>query len=130
MSENIFEKASKLGLTYQTSKGIFNTDDLWKFDKEFLNSLAITLHSNLEKSTVSFITSSKESYETSCDRLRLQILKHIIEDKLNEEKEQFEVSEKLRKKENLLRILNEKQTDSLKDKSIEELQKEIEELGL
>lgn len=79
---NIFERASRLGLVFETERGPVSTEHLWSMpltsrDGFDLDTTARSVHKDLtEISSVSFV-SDKPSLGQQRNELRLSILKHI-----------------------------------------------------
>jgi hypothetical protein len=128
MERNIFEDATRVGLRFKSRIGIINTEDLWNLKLQDLDDIAKELRKELKDSEVeSFITES--SKETKLLELQFEVVKHIILKRLDEKRQAEEKVSKLEKKRQIMAILEEKQTSSLRDKSIEELQQELEQLA-
>jgi hypothetical protein len=130
----IFEKASRLKLRFETSRGLISAEDLWDLPltsntgKVNLDDIARGLHSQLKNdSNVSFVHLDRKSDETI--QLRFDIVKHVIDSRLEENKANLQARDNAAKKQKLLEILAEKQDGDLKNKSADELQKLIAELG-
>jgi hypothetical protein len=124
---NIFEKASREKLRFQTTKGFVTTEDLWDLSLDSLDNIAIATREKLEKaSTKSFV--AKKTTGNKKLELELEVLKHVITDKV----EKIEAAKFRSKNQAELATLEalaaEKQMENLKSLSIEDLQKRIEEL--
>ena len=124
---NIFEQASRKGTRFQMVKGLVTTEDLWKFDLETLDNLAVDYAKKLgETSSQSFIKTKTAANETL--QLQFDIVKHIIDVKLKEKEDRKTRAEKQEKRELLQDLMKRKTIAELEGKSIEELQKEIDAL--
>ena len=130
--KNIFERVSKLKLRFNTSKGQITTEDLWDLPLTSprgvsLDAVAKVVYTQLEQTPVkSFVT--KTTRTNSELSLKFDIVKHIIDVKLAErDAKELEATNKARKN-LILETIQEKKISELKDKSVEELQKELEEL--
>lgn len=123
----MFEKATRLDLTFKSPIGTLIVQDLWKLPLEVLDSIARDLYKSIkEEGEISFIEES--SSKTQLNELRLDIVKHIIACKLQEKKDAVDAKDKADRKQTILALLREKQVEGLKSKSEEELLKELEEL--
>lgn len=85
---------------------------------ESLNTLAVGLNEQLQKSSVSFISTEKK--DTTL-QLKFDVAKHVIDVRLKERDEAKDASERSAKKQVILEILAKKKNAELEGKSIEEL---------
>lgn len=122
----MFEKASRVKLRYSTNRGVLSVEDLWDLSLEQLDPIAINLNKRLKESqTESFIkTRTKDATE-----LKFNIVKHIIDVKLQEQEERIVAAEKKAKRQKILDLMAKKQDAELESKSYEELAKELEALS-
>lgn len=124
---NIFERAARTKLRFSSVVGDLSTEQLWdlpltaKGSRVSLDNLAKAVNRELKSSEEeSFVeTPSKADSEM---RLRLDILKHIIADKLARKEAADKRAEKAAEKEKLLRLLERKQEEALEELSAEELE--------
>lgn len=126
MTMNIFGKATKEKVRFQTQSGTVTVEDLWdlplqsKTNKVCLDDIAKQLHKEIKDSEeVSFVSSS--SPKNSLLELKFDIVKHIIGVKVEENQKTREAIAQKQQREQILSILAEKESESLKNKSIEEL---------
>lgn len=93
----MFEKASRIKLRYSTNRGVLSVEDLWDLSLEQLDPIAINLSKRLKESqTESFIkTRTKDTTEL---KLKFNIVKHIIDVKLQEQEERTVAAEKKAKR--------------------------------
>lgn len=134
MTMNIFEKASKIGLRFESGKGQLTVEDLWNLKLKgtglSLDSLAIKLDSEikqLSETTVSFV-SKTSNVNLEIPTLKLDILKHIITVKLEEAAVKASEQEVKDKKQTLLKLLETKQQEKLMNKTEEEILEELSKL--
>lgn len=87
---NIFEQASRKGLRFTTIRGVQSTDDLWHMplqsqDGFDLDNLAKKLKAELNAVTIdeSFVVTTENPIKVELT-LKLEIIKHIIDVKLQE----------------------------------------------
>ena len=126
---DIFEKATREFLRFDTKAGSLATEDLWSCSLTFLDSLAVGLKRTLDQEQVSFLGNEKKDKNLQLIQLRFDIVLHIINTKLQEEQEMASAAEKKAKRDKRLELLADKEYFELAEKSKEELLKEIEELS-
>lgn len=127
MSEdNLFIRASKQKLRFATNKGQLSTEDLWDLSLEDLDRLAVKANSAKETSTMTFIR--KRDAKATENNLRFDILKFIIDSKLNDQDVAAKRAETIARKELLKGLLEKKKLEDLSNLSADEIQKKIEEL--
>ena len=127
----MFEQASKLKFRFVTQKGNLTTEDLWDLPLSStgvsLDSIAIELNKKIkDNSQESFV--AKKTNINSILELKLDILKHIINCRQLAIEEENNAEDRKRKKEQIMNIIADKEDDSLKDKSVKDLQKMLNEL--
>jgi hypothetical protein len=130
---SIFERASRLKLTYSTPKGLLSFQDLWDLPlqsttgKANLDDIARDLFKQLKSDdNVSFVESSHKADELT--QLMFDVAKHIIDVRLAERAAAKDKAERAEKKQKLLALIADKQDESLKSMSLEDLQKMVAEL--
>lgn len=122
--EKIFERATRLKIRYQTQNGILMVEDLWDLPldskvKASLNSIAIQLNRQIKDSgEESFIGKSKVDPVL---QLKFDIVKYVIDTKLSEAEDKANALAKKQYNEKILKLIDEKEEEALKDKSPEEL---------
>lgn len=123
----MFEQASKLKLRFKHSSGLLSTEDLWDLSLNQLDTIAKAINKELrETEEPSFISNSTTQNKTLT--LKLDILKHIIKFKLEQQQQQQDLKDKQAKREQIMHILAQKQQQSLENLSEEELIKQLESL--
>lgn len=124
----MFEKATRMKLRFTTSRGVLSVEDMWELPLTSLDSIAIALNKKLKESqTESFIkTRTKDTTELE---LKFNIVKHIIDVKLQEQEERVAAAERKAKRQKILDLMAKKQDAELESKSYEELAKELEALS-
>ena len=126
----MFEKASRQNLMFETTKGTLNVTDLWrlpltsnKIGVVNLYDIAKALHVKLRDDVqISFVDTDKTVVESE-DSLRFEIVKHIINVRLAEQKEEQSRCEKAAKKQQVLGVLAQKEVNDLMSLPIDELRK-------
>lgn len=127
----MFEKATREKLRFVTTRGLISTEDLWDLPLESvtnpsLDKVAIELSDQIAKTVAkSFVRANKK--DDILD-MKLEIVKHIISVKIEEAAQRKLAANNKERKELLLDVLAEKQTDELKQKSAKEIEKEIKKL--
>jgi hypothetical protein len=130
----MFDIATRQKLRFVTSRGVLTVEDLWDLPltsatgKANLDDLAIALHQELKTTTdvVSFV--NEEAKPDSTVKLRFDIIKHIIDVRKKENADAANARKRAELKQQLLAVLERKQTAGLEALSEEELRKKISEL--
>ncbi|MHA1302118.1 MAG: hypothetical protein ACTSPI_00250 [Candidatus Heimdallarchaeaceae archaeon] len=129
----MFEKTTRLKLRFETVRGNVTAEDLWDMpllsrDNFNLDTVARVLHKEVKESDeISFVKSSSNS-KAALLELRFDIVKHVIATKLKESEAREAFVVKKEKKDFLLRLIKDKKEDAFKDKSVDDLEKELENL--
>lgn len=121
---NNFEKATRLRLRFETSRGNLNVEDLWRLPLAELDKLAVALNKQLKESSEESFIKAK-SKDNKLLELRFDIVKHIIETLLSEDEEKKKAADKRAKREQLLELIAKKKNQELEGKSLEELEAEL-----
>lgn len=125
--DNIFEKAAKQKLRFETSKGLLATEDLFDLSLNSLDTLAKATNKKLkEESEESFIT-TKTTKNTE-NELKLELLKYVIEYKINLAERSKARADRRAELEVLETLVREKKVEAVKSMSIDDIQKKILEL--
>jgi len=119
-----FEKASQAKLRFNSNYGILTTEDLWDLSLDGLDSLAKSVNKDYKASQEESFIKTKTPGSTTLE-LKLEILKRVIEVKLEEKEAKKSAAEKRAKKQRLLEVLAKKQDASLESKSEEEILAEL-----
>lgn len=117
---NIFEKANKIGLRFNTDVGMLSVEDLWHLPLEALDALAVGLKMELNKQdTESFIKATRKPNHL---QLRFDIAKSVIDSRLEDMENAKKTMERKKTKEKIMEIIAAKQDSALQEKSLEELE--------
>lgn len=126
----MFEKASRLKLRFETSKGLVTVEDLWDLPlssstgKANLDDVARSLHNQLKnEEDISFV--NPETKENMPMKLGFEIVKHIISVKLAEKVAREQAEANREKKQKIMAIIEQKQDTALSAMSLEELNKMV-----
>lgn len=123
---NIFEVAVR-GKFRFPFKGLISVEDLFDLSVENLDSIFKTLNSQLKQVQEESLLNTKTKEDKELDT-KIEIVKYIVNVKLEERELRNKVKEKKEQKQKILEILSNKQEESLQNKSVDELQKMLEEL--
>jgi membrane glycosyltransferase len=126
---NIFEAASRKGLTFPSDRGLLTTDQLWHLSLPALDKVARKVNADLkgvteESFVATVVNPNKATYE-----LQLEVAKHIIAAKLAEAEDRKTAAAKAERRRKLTEALDAKEDEELGNKSREELAAEIAALG-
>ena len=117
-----FKSASQQKLRFQTNKGLLSTEQLWDLSLEELDALAVSLEAKVEESgRKSFLV--KTSEKSRIAKLRFDVALDVLNTKVEEAQDAATALENKRHNEKIITLIAEKQDESLKGKSVEELEK-------
>ncbi len=129
---NIFERASKQRIRFETSKGRLTCEDLWDLPLKTrtksvdLNALAQYYNKLIKEDTeVDFVDTEKKDPEYTTNKLKFEIILHIIKSKKETADKAAKAMEIKEEKELLLRLIEEKENETLKSLSLDELKKRV-----
>lgn len=121
----MYKQASKIKLRFETPKGLLNVEQLWGLKESQLKELILDAKSKLVKvedfEDLSFL--DLVSKENELDKLRFDILVDIYKTKQEAVNKQKEMQENKMYNAMIDEIIAEKQNESLKSLSVEELLK-------
>lgn len=129
-TQNIFEYATRNKLRFASPRGELSVEQLWDIplrsrDGFDLNAIAKSVSKMIKEVTEeNFVETTKTVRHIKLE-IALELVKHVIETKLGEEKAAETRAANKQKKEKLLAILAEKQDGKLSALSEKELQKQI-----
>jgi hypothetical protein len=130
-----FEMATRLKLRFESPIGPLSVEDLWDLPltsknerNANLDNIARFYHHRMNNSDdVSFVEQEKKSDETIT--MQFEVVKAIIDYRLAERKARAEENERKEKKQQLLAIISERKTKTLReDTPLEELEKMVADL--
>lgn len=122
---SIFEQGTRAKLRFTTPNGMLGIEDLWDLPltsrRANLDDIARYLDAELKSSaSVSFV---KEVSETNAaTKLAFDIVLHIINVKISEQKAASLAADNREKKQRIMAIIEQKQAEALSASSIEDLQ--------
>lgn len=125
MSE--FEKASRLKLRFDTSKGLLSTEDLWDLPLTSLRSLSLDdvakgLYRQLQELQTPSFVNAKDNRDT-VTQLRFDIVQRVIKIRVAELAKADEQRIKQEKKQQILALISQKESEQLAGQSLEDLRK-------
>jgi hypothetical protein len=127
----MFEKASRLKLRFDSAKGQLTPEDLWDLPltssvgKANLDDVARALHKQLKSGDdVSFVDAAKKSDSTI--QLKFDLVKHVIDVRMAEAEARRNQNAVADKKQRIMQIIAEREDDTLKSASVDDLKKMLE----
>lgn len=119
----MFEKAvrQKLRFTHKNfQKGLCSVEELWDLPLQELDKMYQELNAEIkEQQEDSLLEDKTETHNIL--KLKTDIVKHIVDVRLQEQKEREEAAKREQDKQKILSIIEEKEEDNLRDKSADEL---------
>ena len=126
-SANLFEVASRRKLRFDSKHGKITVEELWDLSLESIDSIAVALNNKIKTTeTVSFV-SNVSSVNTE-DKLKFDIVIHIINTRKAESDALRERAANAERARTIREELSRRKEDAIKTKSDEDLQKELDEL--
>ena len=122
----MFEYAARNKLRFPY-KGMITAEDLWDLNVRELDSIFKTLNAQVKKAQEESLLETK-SKEDEVLSMQIDIVKHIVRIKQDEEAARLFAKERKEKKQKLMELINAKQDEDLHSKSIDELKAMLAEL--
>lgn len=129
----MYKKASQQKLRIATIRGMLSVEQLWDLPKEEIGQLAVALRKRIKDargingdSELDFLQPAEHAEETT-DELTFRILKDIYQTLQTNEDSARRLAAKRQRNRKLLEVIARKQDQELEGKSIEELEKMLEE---
>lgn len=124
MTENLFERASRAKIRFDTAKGHLSVEDLWDLplsstNRVNLDDIARGLHRQLKDDDVSFVTNVKPGGDDT--RLAFDVVKHVIDVRVAERNLAADAKDRAHRKQQILEIIARKEQGDLEGKSMDEL---------
>ncbi len=118
----MYKSASKLGLRFQTNKGMLSTEQLWTLTVNELDTLVVILEEQLTNAgKKSFL--AKKTAEDKVAKLKFDIALDILNTKVEEAEEASSAKEVRLHNRKIDELIAEKEEESLKGLSVEDLKK-------
>lgn len=116
-----FKQASQQKLRFQTNKGLLSVEQLWDLSLEDLDHLAVILETEHKQSgRKSFILKTSEKDKVS--KLRFDVVLEVLNTKLEEAEAQLRAQEIKEHNKKIIALIADKKDESLKKKSIKQLE--------
>jgi hypothetical protein len=125
--EKMFEIALRTKMRFPF-RGLVSVEDLFDLNVRDLDSIFKTLNSELKQVKEESLLQTKSQKDQELD-VKIEIVKYIVQVKLEEESLRLKAKEQKEKKQRILEILSVKQDADLQNKSVEELQAMLNELN-
>lgn len=109
-------------------KGVISVEDLWDLSVQQLDSIFKTLNSQEQKAQEESLLDTRTP-EDEALKTKIEIIRYIVTVKLDEAKQAERAKENRDQKQKILGILAEKQDADLRNKTPEELQAILNQLG-
>lgn len=128
---NIFEKATRMAVRFTSTKGNLTVEDLWSLPLTArsgqldLDTVAKEVNRQLKDVTEESFVATVSNPQKSGLELKLELVKHIIAVKLEEENARKESAAKAVRKNQILEILAKKQDAKMAEMSEADLLKEL-----
>jgi len=122
----MFEIATRKKLRFPF-KGLVSVEELWDLSVEDLDSIFKALNSQLKEVREESLLKTKTKENKELDT-KIEILKYIVNVKLEEEDFRLKAKERKEKKQKIMGIMAAKQDESLQNMSVEELERMLDEL--
>lgn len=125
--EKMFEYATRNKVRFPF-KGLVSVEDLWDLSPTNLDSIYKTLNRQAKQSEEESLLDKKTIVDKELG-VQIAIIKHIVAVKLEEQEAREKASAKKEQKQKIMSIIATKQDEALKNSSVEDLQKMLDELG-
>lgn len=123
---NMFEVATRSKMRFPF-RGLISVEDLWDLSVQNLDIIFKSLNSALKQVQEESLLNTKTKEDKELD-MKIEIVKHIVEVKLEEENSRLKAKAQKEQKQKIMEILSAKQDESLQNKSIDELKAMLDEL--
>lgn len=123
---NIFEYAVRNKVRFPF-KGMISVEDLWDLSLTNLDSIYKTLNKQVKQSEEESLLATKTSVDTELE-VQIDIIKHIVSVKLAEQEAREKASAKKAQQQKIMSIIATKEDEALKNSSVDDLKKMLEDL--
>ena len=124
--ENMFEFATRNKMRFPF-KGQISVEDLWDLRVEDLDTVFKSLNKQVKQTKEESLLATKTTEDTILD-IQIAIVKYIFDVKVQEANARLIEKERKEQKQKIMSILATKQEQELQNKSVEELQKMLDEI--
>lgn len=122
----MFEVATREKVRF-AFRGLISTESLWDLSLQDLDSVYKGLNAQVKASEEDSLLGTKTKQNKSLE-VQVEIVKHIVTVKLEEQKNRLEASEKRVKKQKIMEIMANKQDEALINATPEQLEQMLKEL--
>lgn len=123
----LFEKAARLKLRFAYSRGFISAEDLWDLSLKNLNSIAKEIRRNLKAEAEEDYLTEQSPTDTK-EQLKFDLVLYVLRTKQDEAKASLERETKKAERQRIMELLAEKQEESLRALSAEQLEAKLKEL--
>ena len=120
----MFEKASRLKLRFPTAAGQLTVEDLWDLPLEKgranLNDIACAINKQIKESQEESFVTPRSAVDKSLE-LQLDILKHIIKVRQDEEASRLKAKDRQEQRQRIKELIDKKKQEQDANKSLDEL---------
>ena len=126
MSKNMFEVATRTKMRFPF-KGMISVEDLWDLSVQNLDKVFKTLNSQRKETQEESLLNVRSSEDEVLDT-QIEIVKYIVNVKLEEQAARVKAAENKEKKQKIMALMAKKDDEAMENMSKEELQKLLDEL--
>lgn len=126
MNKNMFEVATRTKMRFPF-KGMISVEDLWDLSVQNLDKVFKTLNSQRKEAQEESLLNTKSSEDERLET-QIEIVKHIVSVKLEEQAARVKEAENKEKKQKIMALMAKKDDEEMENMSKEELQKLLDEL--
>lgn len=126
MSKNMFEVATRTKMRFPF-KGMISAEDLWDLSVQNLDKVFKTLNSQRKEAQEESLLNTKSSEDERLET-QIEIVKYIVNVKLEERAAMVKAAENKEKKQKIMALMAKKDDEAMENMSKEELQKLLDEL--
>lgn len=123
--EKMFETAVRNKFRFPF-RGLISVEDLWDLNVENLDTIFKTLNSEVKRASEESLLDTKTNEDKILDT-KIEIVKYIVSIKLAEKEVKENEKRNKEQRQKILSIIANKQENELQNKSVEELQKMLDE---
>lgn len=126
MNKNMFEVATRTKMRFPF-KGTISVEDLWDLSVQNLDKVFKTLNSQRKEAQEESLLNMKSSEDERLET-QIEIVKYIVNVKLEEQAARVKAAENKEKKQKIMALMAKKDDEEMENMSKEELQKLLDEL--
>ena len=126
MNKNMFEVATRTKMRFPF-KGMISVEDLWDLSVQNLDKVFKTLNSQRKEVQEESLLDTKSSEDERVET-QIEIVKYIVNVKLEEQVARAKAAENREKKQKIMALMAKKDDEAMENMSREELQKLLDEL--